>query len=113
MRYAKDFVDFINMKESKQPDAIERNYLIECKYNKTIIRPSLDDDFVRCGIGRLGYELKGDGTEALKALQADLRLLSINIVDIFVIAYCAQFYNWHRIKLGELSRWPKRPTLAS
>ncbi len=110
MRYAHDFVDFIIMKELKQPDSIERNYLIECKYNKEIIRPSLSDDFVRLGMHRLGYDMNNSGLQALKAIQANLNSMGYSRPDIMIMAYCAQFYNWHRIKLGDVKKWPKRVT---
>lgn len=109
-----DFVDFIVMMELKQPDSIVRNYTIECKYNREIIRPNLSDDFVRLGMARLGFTpINGSGMQEFKEILAALRGIKCYVHEIFIMAYLAQFYNYHRIKTGELKTWPKRKPLAT
>lgn len=112
MRYFWDFVEFINMKALNSPDTIARNYLIECKYNASTIYPDLKDDFVRCGLARLGLSPGNtNGVAALKELMAALNSYGCTLDEVFIIAYLGQFYNWHRLKCGELKRWPKRKVL--
>lgn len=109
MTYFWDFVEFIIMQELKQPDAIMRNYTIECDRTGKRIQPSLRNDFVRLGMHRLGLEVRrGTAHTAWSELLAALRGVNCHVDEVFIMAYIAEFYNWHRIKKGELNTWKKR-----
>ena len=108
MRYFWDFVEFITMRELGPPDAIARNYLIECDNCRKPFAPTLRDDFVRLGLHRMGFEVRGNAIAAFSELLSALRAKGLALNEVFILAYVGQFYNYHRIKTGEIKKWPKR-----
>lgn len=109
MRYFWDFVDFIVMMELKTLDTIARNYAIECTYAGKAISPVLTNDFVRMGLSRMGLLVRNDTVHtAFGDVVAALRGINCHLNEVFIAAYLGQFYNYHRLKTGELKTWKLR-----
>lgn len=104
-----DFVEFLNMQQLGAPDTIVRNYSVETKYNRAPIHPSLKDDFVRLGLARLGLNPGNtNGKAQFGEVLAALRSKGCTLNETIIMAYLAHWFNYDRIKCGELKRWPKR-----
>lgn len=102
------------MMELKQHDSIVRNYTIETDRRRHAIQPNLRNDFVRLGMRRVGLEVtNATAHTSWSELLAALRGVGCQVHEVFIMAYVAQFYNYHRIKKGELQKWPKRLTPKS
>lgn len=106
-----EFCDFLIMRELDTPDAIIRNYAIDQTRNAQPIAPiSINNDFVRLGLKRVGLPVTNNTAfTCFSELLAALRAKGCYLNEIIVMGYLAQFYNYHRIKNGELKQWPKRP----
>lgn len=104
-----DFLAFVIMRELDQPDSIVRNYLIECDYAGNPIVPSSDSMFVRLGLGTLGFKGSSSSVHTdISDLLAVLRDKKYVVPTWRVLGFVAEFYNYHRIKTGEVRKWPKR-----
>ena len=108
-----DFVEFMLIRELKQEDVIIRNYMIECSYDKRLIHPHLRGDFTRLGLQRLGFEVRGNSAaSAFGEVIAALRSKGCMVNEHILMGHIAHWYNYDRIKCGELKRWPKRDKVA-
>lgn len=89
-------------------DAVLRNYAIDCyRDGKPMPNPpAITDDLVRLGLHRAGLESGKKASmglvEAQQRLAVDFKLPPSALVAIRL----AEWYNWDRIRTGELRTWP-------
>lgn len=109
MKYFWDFVEYVIMRELGHNDSIVRNYLIECDYASGRIVPSTESMYVRLALKRMGLTGNtGLVNQEYGEVKAALAAKGYIPHDFALLAHLGAWYNYHRIKLGELQRWPKR-----
>jgi hypothetical protein len=102
------------MMELDTPDTIVRNYAIDCDYAGNRIIATYDSIFFMLGLSLMGFKSSGvDKHTALSEILAALRSKGLDLPDITIMGYLAQFYVYNSIKKGERQRWPKRRTHSS
>lgn len=110
MKYFWDFVEYMIARELRQDDTIVRNYLVECDYLGTPITGVTSDCvFLRLALIRMGF--KGSTSSVgvdLSEVLAALRSKGLTMHEYKIMEHLAHWYNYDRIKKGELKRWPKR-----
>lgn len=103
----RSFMEYVVMRELGQADAVERNYDLS-NLNGSKPGQVLDRAFAR-----MGFDQKNTARPfVLPAIRARMQNMGFRATqpDETLALLVRQWYNWDRIRTGDLMRWPLKPT---